>query len=251
MDWEKLFRSSSASLRSKFEEIRASVEHRGLKGCANEQIVSEFLEKYLPSKIGFCTGEIIDSNGGRSKQTDVLAFDAASAPQIFQSGDIKILPIESVYAVFEVKAVLNKAEIEKAFSNMQTVKSLEKKAYFKNIQADTTKNLYGKHSNHWPVQFFVFAFESDDLDTVLGHLQILNDSQPIDKRIDTIFVLDKGLITNVSSRGLGPIPMPDTHLIAKRTENALLAFYAQLNTLLAQTDSEPVNINAYLEQISI
>lgn len=251
MDWENLFRSSSISLRSKFEEIREAVNHRGLKGNANEQIVAEFLEKYLPSKIGFCTGEIIDSNGERSKQIDVLAFDAASAPKFFQSGDIKILPIESVYAVFEVKAVLNKAEIEKAFSNMQRVKSLEKKAYFSNLQASTYKLLYDKHSQHWPIQFFIFAFESDDLNTVLNHVQALNHQQPIDKRIDTIFVLDKGLITNVSSRGLDSIPMPDTHLIAKPTKNALLAFYGLISTLLSQTDSEPVNVNAYLDKISI
>jgi hypothetical protein len=251
MDWENLFRSSSKSLRSKFEEIREAVNHRGLKGNANEHIVSEFLERYLPSRIGFCTGEIIDSNGERSKQTDVLAFDAATSPKFFQSGDIKILPIESVYAVFEVKAMLNKSEIENAFSNMQRVKSLEKKAYFPNIRTGSEKLLYGKRSQHWPIQFFIFAFESDDLNTVLGHVQTLNDSQPIDKRIDTIFVLDKGLITNVSSRGLDSVPMPDTHLTSKPTENALLAFYALINTLLAQTDSEPVNINAYLDKVLI
>jgi hypothetical protein len=251
MDWEKLFQKSSSSLRNKFEEIRVAVEHRGLKGNANEQIVSEFLEKYLPSKIGFSTGEVIDSDGNRSKQIDVLAFDAASAPQFFQVGDIRILPVESVYAVFEVKAVLNKAEINNAFNNMLVIKNLKKKAYFDNLSATYTKKLYGIHSMHWPIQFFIFAFESDDLDTVFGHIQQLNETQPIDKRIDTICVLDKGLITNVSERGLDSIPMPDTHLIAKRTENALLAFYAQINTLLAQTDSEPVNINAYLKHVTI
>ena len=251
MDWEKLFQTSSLSMRSKFEEIRIAVEHRGLKGNANEQIVAEFLGKYLPSKIGFCTGEVIDSDGKRSKQVDVLAFDAATAPQFFQVGDIRVLPVESVYAVFEVKAVLNKQEIENAFNNMLAIKNLEKKAFFGNLRAELTKNLYGIRSEHWPIQFFVFAFESDDIDTVFGHIQRLNETQPIDKRIDTVCVLDKGLITNVSGRGLDSIPMPDTHLIAKRTENALLAFYAQISTLLAQTDSEPVNVNAYLRQVSI
>jgi hypothetical protein len=208
MDWEKLFQTSSSSMRSKFEEIRIAVEHRGLKGNANEQIVSEFLEKYLPSKIGFCTGEVIDSDGKRSKQIDVLAYDAATAPQFFQVGDIRILPVESVYAVFEVKAFLNKDEIKNAFNNMLAIKSLEKKAFFENLSATYTKKLYGIHSTHWPVQFFVFAFESDDLDTVFGHIQQLNGTQPIHKRIDTVCVLDKGLITNVSGRGLDSIPMP-------------------------------------------
>ncbi len=100
------------------------------------------------------------------------------------------------------------------------------------------------------MQFFLIAFESDDLNKVLGHVEHLNSLQPVDKRIDTIVVLDKGLVTNVSPRGLDAIPMPDTKLVAKPTDKALLVFYALLNTFLAQVDSQPVNINEYLARIS-
>jgi hypothetical protein len=78
----------------------------------------------------------------------------------------------------------------------------------------------------------------------------LNSQQPIDKRIDTVVVLDKGLVTNVSPRGLDAIPMPDTKLVAKQTDKALLVFYALLNTLLEQVDSQPVNINEYLAHVT-
>ena len=85
---------------------------------------------------------------------------------------------------------------------------------------------------------------------MLGHVERLNGSQEIHKRIDMVVVLDKGLVANVSPRGLDALPMPDNHLIAKPTDNALLAYFALLHTLFAQTYSEPVNINEYLRHIS-
>ncbi|MEK7993289.1 MAG: DUF6602 domain-containing protein [Planctomycetota bacterium] len=251
MDWDGLFKSTSSSMRTEFEKARTAVTNSGLKGNINERIVAEFLRQVLPARIGFCTGEVIDSEGGHSKQIDVLAYDAISATSVFKSGEIQVLPIESVFAVVEVKAVLNKQEIEKAFQNMLAIKNLEKKAYLPNLLRDASnKSLYGMSSQIWPVQFFVFAFESDSLETVCGHVAALNATQPLHKRIDSVCVLDKGLVTNVSSRGLDAIPMPDTHLIAKPTDKALLAFYAQLSTLLSQTDTQPFNVNEYLKHIS-
>ena len=158
MNWEALFRSSSQGLRSRFEEARVAVEHRGVKGYVNEQIVADFHRGILPAKVGFCTGEAIDSDGDRSKQVDVLAYDAASSASIFKQGDVQVLPVETVYGAIEVKAYLNKQEIEAAFENMLAIKSLKKKAYFPDL-AQPRSRLYGMPGTHWPVTFFIFAFE--------------------------------------------------------------------------------------------
>lgn len=248
MDWEKLFSASSSKMMQRLEEIRAALSHSGLKGRANEKILAEWLQQYLPPSVSICTGEVIDSHGGRSKQADVIAFDTFTAPRYLASDDTNVLPIEAVYSVFEVKAYLNKQEIEAAFKNMLTVKSLEKRAYFPG-SVTTIKSLYGKTSDHWPVNFFVFAFESDGLETIRGHVDSLNSPQALEKRIDLICVLDKGLIANAGPDGLQPIPMPNTNLIAKESEKALLTFYALIAGLLGQAVSEPVCIHPYLEHI--
>lgn len=248
MDWEKLFGASSAKMRQRLEEIRAAVDHRGLKGNANEQILVDWLTQYLPSSVSLCTGEIIDSDGGRSKQADIIAFDTATTPRIFTDGEMSVIPVEPVYAVFEVKAYLNKGEIENAFENMRAVKSLKKTAYFP-TDVTTSKSLYGKPSKHWPLQFFLFAFDSDNLDTVLAHVKTLNSAQPLEGQIDLICVLDKGLIVNTGPDGLQPIPMPDTKLIAKPSNKALLTFYALIAGLLGQAVSEPICIHRYLKHI--
>jgi|ERR1051325_6213999 hypothetical protein len=237
---------SALEMKSRFEKIRATVSHRGLKGQANEEILREWLESYLPDSVSICTGEVIDSNGGRSKQVDVIAFDTATTPRYFTSGDINILPIESVYSIFEVKAYLNKQETENAFENMLAVKSLQKAAYFPTT-VTTVKSVYGQPTQRWPIQFFIFAFESDELDTVLDHVQRLNSTQPIEKRIDAVCILDKGLIVNNGPDGLQPIPRPETQLIGKASDKALLTFYALVSNLLGQAISEPVCINPYLQ----
>ena len=248
MDWERLFNSSAEKMKHSLEEARAAVAHNGLKGHVNERIFEEWLKKYLPRSIGVCTGEVIDSLGGRSKQIDVIAFDEATTPRFFEEANVNVLPVEPVYAVFEIKAYLNKGEIEAAFKNMQAIKKLKKTAYFPTTPT-TKKTQYGKQYDHWPVQFFLFAFDSDGLDTVLSHIKHLNEPQPIDQRIDMVCVLDKGLIVYSGAEGLHPIPMPKADLIQKDSNKALLTFYALISGILAQGISEPVCIHNYIKHI--
>ncbi|AAQ60496.1 DUF6602 domain-containing protein [Chromobacterium violaceum] len=248
MDWEALFRASTSRLQASLDEARAAVEHRTIKGHLNEIAVANWIRPLLPGSVGVTTGEVIDSEGGRSRQVDVLLYDIATTSRFLSRGDADVLPIESVYGAIEVKTYLNKAEIENAFENMKAIKALKKIAYHPNF-VSTTKYLYGRESMYWPQQFFVFAYESDGLDTVLGHVERLNNTQPIDQRIDLVCILDKGLIINLAPEGLQPIPMPNTKLIAKPSSKALLTFYSVLGHLMGQAVSEPIAMHAYLKHL--
>ncbi len=249
MNWEELFAASATKLTAALAEARAALQHRGLKGSVNEQAVAEWIKPLLPGAVDVCTGEIIDSEGGRSKQVDVLLYDSATTPRFLSRGNINVLPVEAVYAVVEIKTYLNKGEIEAAFENMKAVKALKKRAYHPG-RATTSKSLYGCHTDYWPLQFFLFAYESDSLDTVLEHVKQLNVGQPIDQQIDMVCVMDKGLIVNLAPEGLQPIPMPNTQLIAKESSKALLTFYTLLAHLMGQATSEPIAMHYYLAHIS-
>ena len=88
--------------------------------------------------------------------------------------ETRVIPVECVYAVIEVKAFLDKSELEKSFQNMpQSVKALEKIAFFEpKSEIIETKNLFGKEWRHWPVAHFVFAFDSPDAGrAVISNLQ--------------------------------------------------------------------------------
>jgi len=251
MKIEEVFEEVSAQMRSDFDKSKSALSHAGLKGSSNEEIVKLFLKQYLPKNLEISTGLVVDSKGGVSRQLDIIIHDAAKTPIFFQSADTRVIPVECVYAVIEVKAYLDKSELEKSFQNMRSVKELEKVAFFQpNSEIIETKNLFGKEWSHWPVTHFVFAFDSPGLDSVLSNLQGLESGLEVHKRIDTVCILGKGVILNQASDGaLTALPTPDTRLMASLTDKQLLLFYTLISIVLNQANMNPFNIHPYLGEI--
>ena len=174
MNLQEIFDEVSKQMISDFEKSRRALNHSGLKGTANEEIVKSFLRQYLPRNLEISSGTIVDSNGGVSRQLDIIIHDSAKTPVFYQSADIRVIPVECTYAVIEVKSYLDKKELKKSFDNMQSAKNLEKKAFFaSNSVLVEKKTLYGTEWDHWPLQHFVFAFDAPGLESVLSNL-ILN-----------------------------------------------------------------------------
>jgi hypothetical protein len=103
---------AAAYMRAKFDKS-AEIEHRGEKGTVREKIVvAEFLQDYLPGTVEVTgSSEIIDVNGARSPQNDIVIFDP-SAPPLYRESDFRIIPSECVYGVIEVKSNLDNAELK-------------------------------------------------------------------------------------------------------------------------------------------
>jgi len=251
MNIEEVFEEVSAQMRSDFDRSRSALSHAGLKGSSNEEIVKAFLRQYLPKNLEISTGLAVDSKGGVSRQLDIIIHDAAKTPIFFQSAETRVIPIECIYAVIEVKAFLDKAELEKSFQNMQSVKALEKVAFFEpNSEIIETKNLFGKEWSHWPVAHFIFAFDSPSLESVLTNLQVLESGLDVHKRIDTVCVLGNGVILNQEPGGtLTALPSPGTRLAVSFTEKQLLLFYTLISIILNQASMKPFNIHPYLRGI--
>lgn len=251
MDWEKLFAASAKKLVSQLEETRAAVEHRGLKGNLNEVAFADWLRGLLPRTLDVGTGEIIDSFGGRSRQADVVIYDSANTPRFLSRGGIDVFPVEPIYGVIEVKTYLNKEELKNSFSNMESIKNLKKIAY-QNKKADPisrTACLYDIENENWPIQFYIFAYESDGLDVLLSHVVEMNSRNPISMQIDGVCVLDKGLLVHSGPEGLQPLSVSGTSMIAKQSSKPLLTFYALLSHLYTQAFTKPVSIVKYMSHI--
>ncbi len=251
MNLSDIFNEVSIQMLSDFEKSRKALNHSGLKGAANEQIVKDFLRQYLPRTLDISSGTIVDSNGGVSRQLDIIIHDSAKTPIFYQSENVRVIPVECVYAVIEVKAYLDKSELEKAFDNMKSVKKLEKKAFFSpNSILIEKKTLYGKKWEDWPMQHFVFAFDSPNLDSVLTNLVELQNLLPVHKRIDSICILNKGVILNQTSDDMFRItPDLTSKNVASLTEKPLLLFYAMMSIVLNQASMKTFNIRPYLGNI--
>jgi transposase len=59
-------------MQARLAEIRQRLHHRGNKGASVEAVVREFLREYLPRRFDVGHGEIVDQQGQRSPQTDVV-----------------------------------------------------------------------------------------------------------------------------------------------------------------------------------
>ena len=107
----------------KLSEMGSLASHKGVIGDAREGLFRETLLKYLPKTVDVGSGQIIDSNGARSKQTDVI-ISRGDTLKIPLSKEVSVYPIEAVLAAIEIKSSFNKATFSEAIKNLKTISSL-------------------------------------------------------------------------------------------------------------------------------
>lgn len=110
----------------KLETCRKTFGHPGTKGDASEKVWIELFKTYLPKRYQSETAHVVDSKGKFSEQIDVVIFDRQYSPFIFFFEDQKIIPAESVYAVFEAKQTINADHVEYAKRKIASVRTLHR-----------------------------------------------------------------------------------------------------------------------------
>ena len=251
MDLEKLFSEISIKMRSDLEQARASLDHAGLKGQSVEDKVREFLRQYLPKSLDISTGKVVDSSGTLSKQLDIIISDSHKTPIFYQSGEIRVIPAECVYAVIEVKTYLNRDELVKSFDNMKSVKEQLKTAYFKPTGVIQNSHfMYSVHWDYWPTNYFIFAYDSDGLESILLNLYKLQSNEDVHKRIDSVCVLNKGMIINEDEKGMySALPSADSVAKYIETDKSLLLFYILISIILNQANMYAFNPLTYINDM--
>jgi hypothetical protein len=164
------------------------------------------------------------------------------------------MPVECVYAVIEVKAMLDSNTLKQSFENMESVRRLEKKAYSKDPPYDEfSPFLYGKVWPIWPVNYYLFAFDSVDLKRIASTMnkRYIEENLPIYSRIDTTCVLDKGVICNNYPNGqIDALPSSDSTIINIFTARALLLFYVLICAHLFKAQLPFFQLNDYIRKVS-
>jgi len=98
-------------------------------GFAREHFVKDVLLSFLPKSIIIGSGEIIDGDGRRSGQQDIIVYHA-DFPVITSLTPVNVFLAEGVFATIEVKSNLSTGEpsLFATFNNVQKVLSLVKAA---------------------------------------------------------------------------------------------------------------------------
>ena len=105
---------------------RKAMGHMVAKGDASEDIWLEFLQKYLPQRYQAEKAFVVDSKGVFSQQLDVVIFDRQYSPFILDFQGQKVVPAESVYAVFEAKQAVDADHIRYAQEKVESVRKLHR-----------------------------------------------------------------------------------------------------------------------------
>lgn len=122
----KLFASLHRKIDTELSVAREALNHPGTKGDTSEAIWIGLLQQYLPERYRVCSAHIVDSEGVFSDQIDIVVFDRQYSPFVFDFLGAKVVPAESVYAVFEAKQSINAAMIDYARDKVATVRSLSR-----------------------------------------------------------------------------------------------------------------------------
>jgi hypothetical protein len=110
----------------RLQTARQTFAHPGTKGDASETVWLELLQTYLPKRYSAEKAHVVDSNGVFSQQIDVVVFDRQYSPFIFSFEGQKIIPAESVYAVFEAKQTINAGLVTYAKEKAESVRALHR-----------------------------------------------------------------------------------------------------------------------------
>lgn len=104
--------------------VNTQIGHGPTKGAGTEAAWRNMLETYLPKRYSVSEGIVVDSTGRVSDAIDVVVYDRQYSPFILHKQGTRVIPAEGVYAAFEVKQEITKANLEYASKKLASVRSL-------------------------------------------------------------------------------------------------------------------------------
>lgn len=120
------FKSQQKRMIADLSEVRTVHEHPTAKGDGTELHWLEMLQKRLPNRYRAERAFVIDADGHRSEQIDIVIHDRLFCPVLLDTAGGMHIPAESVYAVLEVKQDLSKKQVEYAGEKIESVRRLRR-----------------------------------------------------------------------------------------------------------------------------
>jgi len=182
---------------AQLDNARSRFSHAGDKGAVVEQSFREFMKSYLPRRLGVGYGEIVDSHGGRSGQTDVVIVNE-DHPFTFTEGLPGLFFIEGVVGAAEIKSVLNSDHLERTIKSSRKFKELKSElGHGTEVKVSSPTDLKRYYSRP---PFFLFAFESNlSLDSINNRLKSEIDKDTGNAKkdlLDAVFIIGQGWLIN-------------------------------------------------------
>ena len=261
--YTNVLRAAQRKLDAAIRQIRDSIPHPGETGMLIEREFRSQLEEVLPEKIGVSHGFVVDSNGGVSKQMDIVLYDRMNTPRILTSDGAQMFPVETTYACGEIKTKLDSHGLKDSFEKCASYKSLERKAYYETPPAwgIQTYRLFGIPDLHWKSIFFCLAVESIGGEELFGTYKEIAESENllVHQLVDTVMSLSAtdgvNMIFHGSLKKVDPannlpvridlLPGPGKQSYLYKAKEPWALFVMMLLKYMTQAPMEPVNMIFY------
>jgi len=110
--------------RDLFTNEKNILSHPGEFGGYRERLLKELMSCFLPSYYSYGEGFVINKDSERSTQCDVVIYDQRETPKL-ESNDLRrFYPLETVFAVGEVKSCLTISDLKEALDKLSAIKKL-------------------------------------------------------------------------------------------------------------------------------
>ena len=126
-DLRAAFQARQSALVENLKVTASFTPHGTTIGDAHEADWVAMLRSWLPNRYGVGPIFAVDALGRQSQQIDVGIYDQHYAPSWFvTTGGVQFVPVESVYAVFEVKPEIDKTYADYSGDKAASVRALHR-----------------------------------------------------------------------------------------------------------------------------
>lgn len=125
-DLAAAFQTRQELLATTLDVTAAFTAHGTTIGDVSEADWGAMLRSFLPARYGVGPIFAVDSRDRESKQIDLAVYDRQYSPLIFEApgSNAQFVPIECVYAAFEVEQELNATYVDYAAEHIASVRRL-------------------------------------------------------------------------------------------------------------------------------
>ncbi|MCB0390953.1 MAG: hypothetical protein KDD58_06675 [Bdellovibrionales bacterium] len=189
-------------------EIASNYNNPSGIGDHRELSLTDIIRDKLPSTLMVSKGEIIDSNGKRTPEFDIVVHYPSKAPNFLNLAGRKVIPCEDVLCVGEIKSQYNEDRLKTCIESVKKLNELRR--YYRgtyllsklnSLAVEKYKNtpvpIEDGNSGAPAIAAFFFSYKGSSDDTIIGHLEDLKD---IPKNFLGTFILNQSQIIKKAAK---------------------------------------------------
>jgi hypothetical protein len=179
--------------------------HSSIKGEERAEDLASFLQTRLPPAFGITTGEAIDRYDNRTGQLDLIIYDRTVTKPVYAGRKNELHPCEAIYAVIEVKSLLNLDQTRICVGAAEKLRQL--RPFGKRFVDARTMGAHADNREEHRCMYIVFAFATDLSKSDWPQKEYNRFANAVSEKkasisnIDRLIVLDRGLINFADGQG--------------------------------------------------